>query len=258
MHLLETRIHAFQIAENLAIKKIRQSLPEEPYYFSSYELFYIYKEGYIYILNYGIIVFTNIEESERIKFLDLIRPFSENPIPDFYREDFIIYVKPDEKVSFAYNSIVIPELNPGVARIIMLHVAQSSALDFYMEKAQEVFEETAKLATQLETQGRLKTSRKKILKFVGKTMNTRNRIIDDLYVIDSPASVWENEILGTINEGLSNTFDIKTRFRELEYILKNIEGNLSIFTELVESEVSRKLELIIIGLILFEVLHLFI
>jgi uncharacterized Rmd1/YagE family protein len=120
-----------------------------------------------------------------------------------------------------------------------------------------VIEETIKLATQLEKLGRLKTGRKKILQFIGKTLNTKNRIIDDLYVIDSPASVWENELLGLINDGLSNTFDIKTRFRELEYILKNIEGNLSIFIELIESKENRYLEIIIIILILFEVIHAF-
>ncbi len=250
----ETRIIAYQIAENLTIKKIRTHLGIEPAYSSNYELFYKKDEGYVYILSFGIIVFANITESNKNTFLEAAKPYAVNPLPEVF-EDFMIKVKPNEKITFSHNHLVVPELNAGIIRVSMLQVAQSLALDFYMDKAGAIFEETVKLATQLEQLGKLKSSRKNILKFIGRTLNTKNRIIDDLYVIDSPPSIWENEQLSYVYDGLNNTFDIKTRFRELEYIIKNIESNLGIFIELAESRQSALLEIIIIALILFEVVH---
>lgn len=254
----ETRIFSYQIAENLSMKKVRQHFLNEPFYSSNYELFYQRNNGFIYIVSFGIVGFAGIPEQERKELLDSIRPFSVNPLPDHSSEDFLIKVQPNEKITFSYNHLVVPELTPGIIRISMLQVAQSLALDFYMDKAGDIFEETAKMSTQLEKAGDLKASRKNILKFVGRTMNTKNRIIDDLYVIDSPPSIWDNEQLSYIYEGLSNTFDIKPRFRELEYIIKNIESNLGIFIELAESRQSKWLEIIIILLILFEVVHVII
>lgn len=260
MEKIETqlRVVAFQIAENLPLKKIKPTISEELISSSNYELFFKKADGYIYILNYGVVVFTDVPDQEKTKFLDQLRPFAGNLLPESYSENFLIQVKPQEKLSFAYNSLVVPTINDRIIRIVMLQVAQSTALDYYRDKTQEIFEETHKLIDQLETQGEIKTSRKKVLKFIGKTLNTKNRIIDDLYVIDSPASTWEEEILGIINDGLSNTFDIKTRFREVEYILKSIESSLTIFIELIESKQNKLLEIIIIGLILFEVVDLII
>ena len=69
--------------------------------------------------------------------------------------------------------------------------------------------------------------------------------------------VWENEFLGKVNDGLTQTFDISIRFKELEYMLKRVESNLSVFVELTNAKESKRLEWIIIILIFIEILHLF-
>jgi len=93
------------------------------------------------------------------------------------------------------------------------------------------------------------------MKFIGKTQMTQNRIIDNLYFLDAPDTVWENEYLSQINNGLSKIFKMKTRFREVEYTLHIIDNNLRTFAQLVQHRDSSKMELIIIFLILFEVLN---
>ncbi|MBK9525787.1 MAG: hypothetical protein IPO39_13890 [Bacteroidetes bacterium] len=88
-------------------------------------------------------------------------------------------------------------------------------------------------------------------------MNTKNRIIDNLYIYDTPSVVWEDEFLGKVNDGLTFTFDISIRFKELEYMLKRVESNLAVFVELANAEESKRLEWIVIILIFIEILHLF-
>ena len=67
--------------------------------------------------------------------------------------------------------------------------------------------------------------------------------------------MWEEEYLSQINAGLSGTFNLKTRFKEVEYTLTIIDNNQRIFAQLVQHRDANKLEWIVILLILFEVLH---
>jgi len=120
-----------------------------------------------------------------------------------------------------------------------------------------LFDDTVHLTNQLEAYGRLKISKRNLLKFIGKTLNTKNRIVDNLYIYDAPSIVWEDEFLGKVNDGLTFTFDISIRFKEVEYMLKRVENNLSVFVELANAEESKRLEWIVITLIFIEILHLF-
>jgi uncharacterized Rmd1/YagE family protein len=250
-------IIAYQIAENTNIKKFKTEYKGDLINFSSFELFYKYEQGYVFVLNYGIVVFANIDEISRNKFISLLTKYCINHLDNRLQEDFIIEKKETLQPDFSYNSLLVNEINDDVIRIAMLQVAQSLALDFYQEVAQLLFDDSVNLTNQLEAYGKLIISKQKLLKFIGKTLNTKNRIIDNLYIFDTPPVVWEDEFLGNINDGLTKTFDISIRFKELEYMLKRVESNLSVFVELTNAKESKRLEWVVIILIFIEILHLF-
>jgi required for meiotic nuclear division protein 1 len=255
-HIDMVSVIAYQVAESILIKKFRSEYEGDLIHATSFDLFYRFKEGYIYVLNYGVVVFANVEEIDRTNFILLIKEFCINQLEKRYKEDFLILISNVTSPVFSYNALTVPTVNDKLISITMLHVAQSAALDYYHEKAQKLMDDTVVLTTRLEKYGKLKIGKKALLKFIGKAMNTKNKIIDDLYVIDSPAVVWEDELMGKVNDGLSKTFDIHIRFRELEYILRIVENNLSIFIELTNARESHRLEWIIIILIFIEVLHM--
>ena len=251
------RIIAYQIAEDTNIKLFKVEYAGLLINSTSFELFYKYEGGYVFILNYGVVVFANVDDVKRSTFISLLTHYCTNQLEKRLQEDFIIEKKEIAQPEFSYNSLSVKEINDDVIRIAMLQVAQSLALDFYQEVAQQLFDDTVNLTNQLETFGKLKISKRNLMKFIGKTLNTKNRIIDNLYIYDTPSVVWENELLGKVNDGLTKTFDISIRFKELEYMLKRVENNLSVFVELANSEESKRLEWIIIILIFIEILHLF-
>jgi uncharacterized Rmd1/YagE family protein len=254
----EIKIVACQLAENINLKKFRADYTGELYSSSSYELFY--QEGdssWLYVLNYGLIAFAGYDDIRMSNFISLIENYCDNRIEQVYREDLIIYKQKEKALRFSYNAIYVPEINPNVIRVAMINVCQSVALDFYADASQKLLDEAFVFTNELEKFGKVRISKKDLLKFIGKSMNIKNRIFDNLYIIDSPEIVWENEYLGHINQGLSNTFDLKMRFRETEYALKIVENNLSIFTVLIQHKESKVLEVIIIALICIEVLNLF-
>jgi uncharacterized Rmd1/YagE family protein len=251
------KIIAYQIAENINIKKFKVEYAGTLINSTSFELFYKYEQGYVFILNFGVVVFANTDDVQRSAFISHLKQYCSNYLENRLQEDFIIEKKEITQPEFSYNSLSVSQINDDVIRIAMLQVAQSLALDFYQEAAQKLFDNTVNLTNQLESYGRLKISKRNLMKFIGKTLNTKNRIIDNLYIYDTPSVVWENEFLGKINNGLTFTFDISIRFKELEYMLKRVESNLSVFVELANSEESKRLEWIIIILIFIEILHLF-
>ena len=253
---LMIHIVAYQVAENIHIKKFKVEYTGDLINSTSFELFYKYNTGYIYVLNYGVVVFANIEEIFRSTFISHLKSYCENLLEKRYQEDFNIYESQEKNPVFSYNTLAVPKIDDNLIRIAMLQVAQPTALDFYLERSQQLVDETVKLTDQLEKHGKLLITRRSLLRFIGKTLNTKNRIIDSLYVFDADPLVWENELLGSVNDGLVKTFDIHTRFKELEYMLKNVESNLSTFIELNDANTSHRLEWIIIILILFEVGHL--
>ncbi len=248
------KIIAYQVAGQINLKQLKASYKAKPYTESALDLFYFREKAgkAIYVLSYGVVAFANYEEIEISRFIDYVKSFSGNSLEKHYTEDIVIHH--DKKLSFSYNDVHLPRIEPEVIRIVMLNVAQSAALDYYTDASQKLLAETANFSTELENFGRLKISQKNLLKFIGKTLNMKSHIIENLYIFDVP-DTWEDEYMDKVNSGMENTFDITARFREIEYTLKSVESNLSVFTELVQQKTSNTLELIIVCLILFEVLN---
>ncbi|MGZ4118138.1 MAG: RMD1 family protein [Bacteroidia bacterium] len=251
------KIIAYHIAENTNIKKFKAEYTGTLINSNSFELFYKYSGGYAFVLNYGVVAFANVDDVQISSFIFLLTKYCSNHLDNRLQEDFLIEKKELSQPEFSYNSLSVNEINEDIIRIAMLQVAQSLALDYYQEIAQQLFDDSANLTNQLEAFGKLKISKRKLLRFIGKTLNTKNRIVDNLYLFDSPSVVWENEILGKINNGLTQTFDISIRFKDLEYMLKQVENNLNVFVELTNAKESKRLEWIVIILIFIEILHLF-
>ena len=97
-----------------------------------------------------------------------------------------------------------------------------------------------------------------MMKFIGKALNTQNDIADNIYIFDAPELVWDDEYLDNLHKGLMKHFDLRVRFSEIEYTMRIIEDNLSVFREISHQRESNILEWIIIILILVEVFDLFI
>ena len=213
--------------------------------------------SYIYVQNYGDVSFSDCDEKSIQDFISFLTPFID--VSTFtgkeYMEDFVVEINPDLPLSFGYNSMQVPEISADVIRIAMLNVNQSVVLDYFTELCQNILFETNKHTQELELRGKVGISKIKLMKLIGKTLNIQNRITDSLYFLDVPDTVWEVEYLSEINSGLSRTFNLKTRFKEIAYTLKIIDNNQQTFAQIVQHRDANKLEWIIILLIFFEVMN---
>ncbi len=252
------KVIAFQIAESIDIKKFWKDYTATENHMSSSDVFYTNEhDQYLYLLAYGVVVFAGYDEVKMTEMIDYLKPLCKNLLNEKLREEFIINTATN-KDAFEYNEIHISKTNPNVIRIIMLNVAQSVALDYFSKLAEDLMIETTVYTQQLEKNGKINISIKRLKMFIGKVLNVKNRIADNFYILDSPEETWEDEYLSKIDYGLRKTFDINIRFREIDYQLQIIRDNLDLFKDLAQHRNSNMLEWVIILLILVEVLNLFV
>lgn len=228
---------------------------------STTELFYkLEQDQYLYMLNYGVVILGNYKPTERAAFLNTLSPYLNNPLNEHFEEEFMLEQDDHvEKPAITPQAILLPKGSEPtqIVRLAMLNTGQSVALDYYETLTYKILGETSNYTTQLEQLGRIKMSKKNLLKFIGRALNIKNSIVDNLYILDEPGMVWDDPELDRINRSLKETFDIQLRFRDLDYKLRIVEDNMKFFSDLLQHRESARLEWIIIILILIEVINVF-
>ena len=253
------KLSAFLIANQLDIKGIKSFLDIKPLADSSSELYYNFSGGkYQYYFNYGVVVFAGYNEDEMKWAIKTVSSFQRNPSLNWMRDDHELIVEERRGIAFDFDRIVLDRLDDQVIRIAMFNLAQSVALDYYHGVSETLLTEVKSFARQLELTGKLKISRNNMMRFIGKALNTQNDIAENIYIFDAPDLVWDDEYLDKLHQGLMKYFDLRIRFSEVEYTLRIIEDNLSVFREIIHQRESSLLEYIIIVLILVEVFDLLI
>ncbi|WP_111684554.1 RMD1 family protein [Winogradskyella tangerina] len=249
---------AYQIASGLHIGRCKQLLNYDLKFQDSDELFYqTDKASYIYVFQFGMVSFFNIEETEIKSIIENLKMASANYFSEKLSEEVTVEVRPNTtKVEF--NNIILPELDDEMIRLVMLNVSQSVALNRYGEITEELLTETNQHTKYLEINGKLDISGNKLKRFIGKALNIKNGILENLYIFDSPEITWENEALSNLNNSLKLAFDLKDRYRRIYERIEIIKENLELFKDIMEHRESSRLEWIIIILILVEVIDLFI
>lgn len=251
------KITAFYIAEQIQLKPLRSAYAGTLLQESPSELFYrVDADQYCYLFDYGAVAFGNMSDVDISKNLSLIQGYCDHPLDEKLRDDFEILQRPEEALHVGFDRMVTPRLDESVVKIAMLNVAASVTMDFYTHRSEVLLSNIKGLTNQMEQNGSIRIGQKDLLKFIGRTLNSKNRIVENLYIFDAPEQTWDDEYLDKLHRGLARTFDLQSRFKEVEYTFKVVEDNLAVFRELFLHRESSKLEWIIIILICIEVFDL--
>ena len=251
------KVLAYQVASAIHVNEARQQLNWSLLFQDSDELFYEYSaHKFIYIFQYGMIGFFNLSADEIDSAVSQVYPFCKDHLKETISEAVDVHIKNTVKVEF--DKVILVDLNAEMIRLVMLYASQSVALTRYSEITEALLVETNEHTKYLENKGRLDISGQKLKRFIGKTLNIKNKISENLYIFDSPDIVWEDETLNKLNSDLKQTFDLKDRYRLIHDRVDIIKENLELFKDIMDHKESSKLEWIIIILILVEVVDMFI
>ena len=254
---MEILIEAVQIAEAFSIKKFRSEFQIEAHAGSPSEVFYALEEPnrYLYVFDYGVVVFANFDAQAKSEFINFIKNYASTLVHFDLSEEYRIETETHlSKPIVKNNSVSVAHIDSAMVRIVMLNIGQSVALDHYEVLTNELINSSKHYILQLEQRGKLNISKKDLLKYIGKVLNIKNSIVDNLYILDDPNMVWDNEELNLLNRHLKANFDINPRFKDLDYRLQIVENNLTLFTDVLNVRESSRLEWMIVFLIVFEIL----
>lgn len=254
---MNLKVLSYQVADSIDIKLFKTAYTARIHFADSDELFYhVDSNKYLYVFKYGIICFLGYDETEMSVFLQLITPYCRNYFEQRLSDEFDIETN-SPAINYGYNKIEIPNPSIDAIRLIMLNVSQSVSLDYFDQQTNVLLEETNYQTQELEKKGKIDLGGKELKKYIGRTLNLKNRIAGNLYIFDSPESTWEDENLNKLDIGLKKTFDLQSRFRTIQEGLQIAKENLELFKDLLQYRNSVVLEWVIIILILVEVLNIF-
>src|SRR5258705_13572928 len=91
------KIEAIQIAEVFNIKKLRNEFGVEPHSSSPSEIFYTLtkKKRYLYIFDYGVVVFANFSVAEKKKVIDFVKNYASTIVDLDLLEEYRIEIDED-------------------------------------------------------------------------------------------------------------------------------------------------------------------
>ncbi|MEO8517528.1 MAG: RMD1 family protein [Flavobacterium sp.] len=254
---MEIRIEAIQIAESFNIKKFRADFRTEAFSGSLSEVFYALADTnrFLYVFDYGVVVFGNYDAVAMSEFITFVKNYATKLVGSDLSEEYKIITDVDVPKAIVKDDFVtVPVVDASILRIVMLNIGQSVALEYYELLTDELISSSKLYILELENHGRLSISKTNLLKYIGKVLNVKNSIVDNLYILDDPNLVWDNEELNLLNRRLKLNFDINPRFKDLDYRLQIVEDNLTLFTDVLNVRESTRLEWIIIILIVLEII----
>lgn len=204
-----------------------------------------------------MVVFFEHSEKEILEVFKLLEPAIKNKYEAPFFDTMGVSLN-SGKDEVGFNHVSLKDADEEAIRLVMLNTSQSVALDRYAEVAEEMLRSTQQHTQYLEKKGRLDIRGNKLKRYIGKTLNLKNEISENLYIFDSPDVTWHSQRLNDLNQKLKQTFDLKDRFRYIHERIEIIKENLELFKDIMDHKESSKLEWIIIVLIFVEVLDHFI
>jgi uncharacterized Rmd1/YagE family protein len=150
------------------------------------------------------------------------------------------------------EKITLKEYNT-INLIIISHViSQSVALEVYEKKLSDYYEKSRKLIDASNTFSIFK--RTTLAKFSKQLVLVRHDMLIDLYLLDKPNILWDNEDTELLYNRLASSLELKDRFDIVEYKLNSIKDDIVMVMDLTNHNHSSFLEWIIIILILIEII----
>ena len=221
----------------------------------SFLLYEYKKDTYIYFKDYGGMAFLGCDNADLENIIGRLKNNLQIECSEYIDE---MKVTINSKEADQYGEINIGELTAETAHIICLNLAQSAALFHYQSLSDELLENTRLYTNELEQKGKVSLKRKELMKYIGSTLNLKNKISENLYVFATPMLAYESEEINHIDNHLNEELEIKYRYNAIKEQLNIIQENLDLFKDMNMHQHSSNLEWIIIWLILFEVIHVII
>ncbi|MFH1829269.1 MAG: RMD1 family protein [Pseudomonadota bacterium] len=246
--------HAYHLTETLKLKEIDRLFESEALAKSATKL--IYKEddnSYFFIYRFGSIIFFNVDAARRNAVIERIKTVIGEKLEILTSEDFGVEISSDGKIYVGFELASIDTLALDRIELLAFILAQSTALEYFEFKVNEMLGKTGDIGQTLKIRGRLLRKASDIKRFIGQCITTKQNLVASLYLLDKPDETWEDQALDKLYREAVDMFELKDRYKTVDYKLRMIQENLELIAELLQYRHANYLEWAVIILITIEV-----
>ena len=246
-YYLAKAINLVKVAEKLGKNLIGRRREFLTYLLGSHE--------FLFVFSFGAVVFVNVSRDDQAAIKKSIAKFLEKPVKNNYEESYII-CESERKFDVGEEIAYLPVLNLDETEIAARTLAQSVALEYIEDLTDDILDNIEAMNDDLE-KGRLSTGSKSVLQLFAQNNNIIQFVISKLSLLDKPDIIWGNGRLETFFSQLADLFDLRPRFKNIEYKISFARDNSEFMLTALQGRRENFLEIVVILLIVIDIVIYF-
>jgi len=211
-------------------------------------------DGYAVVFRYGAVVLIGLTAEEEQDVIDRLSAsaISAKPIEE-ERINFEIHRDKEEGIGGG-GVLYLRELSVAHALVIADILGKSVALARYEREIASVFDTIEPAATALAVKGTIPRARRSLLQLIGSSLLAQHRVSGRIAFAEKPEALWEHPELERFYVRLEDEFEIIERGTLLNGKVRVVASAAETFTDLIDTQRSVRLEILIVILILAELI----
>src|SRR3989344_3364000 len=210
---------------------------------------------FLFIFSFGAVVFANIAKDTQLSIKKSLSKFLVSPAKPGYDENYSLR-EAEHKFNVGEEAADLPVVGIGEVEIAARILAQSVALEYIEDITDEILANIETMNAGFE-KGRFLKDTKATLQLVAQNNSIIQFVINKLSLLDKPDITWGNARLETLFSQLADIFDLRPRFRNIEYKIGFSRDNSEFALTALQNQRANFLEVIIIILIAVDILIYF-
>lgn len=212
-------------------------------------------DGLVVVFRYGVVVMIGLDTLAEDEVLRGVAPRVQGPVSQREEETIRLAARDDQDEGVQPDGVIrIGALSPDKLLVVADAVAKSAALASDERQVAEVFDTIEPWARRLSETGRSSGGRRDMIRLIGSALLVQHRVAERVAVREKPDILWDRPDLERLYARLEDEYELVERAETLGRKLELIGETVTVMTDLIDTQRSLRLEAIIVGLIVFEII----
>lgn len=213
------------------------------------------ESGCAILFPYGAVVTFGLPSIEEAAFLSYLQPFIQGvfEIPELETVELRGRTEGAERIDHD-DILLIADFQLERLQLIAEILAKSVVLSHYEKRTAQSFDQIEPFAQSLQNTTWGKRETNALLRQLGNTLSIEHKIVGRVEIVDKPELLWENPELDRLYLRLEDEYEIRERHLALERKLGLVSRTAETAIELLQHNVSLRVEWYIVALIVIEIM----
>jgi uncharacterized Rmd1/YagE family protein len=211
--------------------------------------------GIAVIFRYGVVVLIGMSQQQEADFLEKANARVSGKFERPEEEVASVQVMNENADQVPVGGpIQVKVMSPERLLVISDALAKSVVLAHDERQVASVFEVIEPFARDLAARGKARLNRTGILKLIGSALLVQHRVSGRVAITEKPDALWDRPDLERLYARVEDEYELRERFKTLNRKLAVIAETANTLADIIDTQRSLRLELIVVALIAFEVI----